>query len=81
MVRNALLSLGLAAAAAASPLLPRQNVECVSGLYILVARGSTQVGAVTSKHFTSGIDAHPRILVRALWELLPMQLRQWSPIQ
>jgi hypothetical protein len=42
MLYATLLSLSLAATSLAAPLTPRQSVPCVSGLYILVARGSTQ---------------------------------------
>ena len=41
MFQTAAVALGLAALAAAAPLMERQ-VSCVSGLYIIVARGSTE---------------------------------------
>lgn len=43
MVRTALLSTGFAALAAAAPLsLVQRQVECATGFYIIVARGSNQ---------------------------------------
>lgn len=73
MVRNVLLSLSLAAVALAAPIEVRQTPACVSGLYILVARGSTEVGGDGVWLNTSSTDIPIRPLAKALLGLLQPQ--------